>query len=293
MLQYRAGAARHQPLRFPGQEYDAADGEREYNIFRWYKPQFGRFDSVDPAGAAIADPQSWNRYGYVMGNPIAMIDPTGRCTFIPCLNYGSAEATVEASDAAGDAPAEGAWESTVLDMAIGSSEFNAQAAKEWGKYQSGYYDAIAPDNNELLVAMPLAATAVAPEAAVADVAFSQTTASPWFHAEGDFAGQTISDVASQLRTGVLSPADVPVQSVTLDGVTLIVNTRSSLALMQAGISPSNWWWIDMTANPSVMAEIEGCLAYNGLTTAGSSVIRITGAGSAASTYAGAGTVPMP
>ncbi len=73
----------------PGRSTTPRTGEREYNIFRWYKPQFGRFDSVDPAGAAIADPQSWNWYGYVMGNPIAMIDPTGRCTLIPCLNYGT------------------------------------------------------------------------------------------------------------------------------------------------------------------------------------------------------------
>src|SRR5450755_2417607 len=52
--------------------------------------------------------------------------------------------------------------------------------------------------------------------------FSQTTASPWFNAQGNFAGQTISDVAGQLRDGTLSAMDVPVQTVTMDGNTLIV-----------------------------------------------------------------------
>src|SRR5258708_26821460 len=48
-------------------------------------------------------------------------------------------------------------------------------------------------------------------------------------------GQTISDVASQLRAGTLSPAGVPI-TVTENG--LIANTRSSLALMQAGVPQS-------------------------------------------------------
>jgi hypothetical protein len=40
---YRTGATRHQPLRFPGQEYDSAAPERAYNIFRWYRAGWGRY----------------------------------------------------------------------------------------------------------------------------------------------------------------------------------------------------------------------------------------------------------
>ena len=123
--------------------------------------------------------------------------------------------------------------------------------------------------------------------------FSQTTASPWFSAQGDFAGQTISDVAGQLRAGTMSAADVPVQVVTMDGNTLIVNTRSSLALSQAGIPQSSWNLIDMTGNADVMNSITTRLGNNGLTTAGTSTLRITGSGSGASTYIGAGTIPRP
>ena len=43
VVQYRVGATRHQPLRFPGQEYDGTSPETEYNIFRWYRSSWGKY----------------------------------------------------------------------------------------------------------------------------------------------------------------------------------------------------------------------------------------------------------
>jgi hypothetical protein len=42
----------------------------------------GRFMSPDPAnaGADFTNPQSWNGYGYVLGNPLALVDPSGLCS---------------------------------------------------------------------------------------------------------------------------------------------------------------------------------------------------------------------
>ena len=39
----------------------------------------GRFTSPDPlmASATVANPQTWNRYGYVVNNPLKFIDPSG------------------------------------------------------------------------------------------------------------------------------------------------------------------------------------------------------------------------
>lgn len=39
----------------------------------------GRFLSVDPSGRQDRlRPQSWNRYAYARGNPLALLDPDGR-----------------------------------------------------------------------------------------------------------------------------------------------------------------------------------------------------------------------
>lgn len=45
---------------------------------RFYNPNLARFMSVDPAGGDPANPQSWNRYAYVLNNPLRFVDPDGR-----------------------------------------------------------------------------------------------------------------------------------------------------------------------------------------------------------------------
>lgn len=61
-------------------------GNDENTVVNLYDAQFreygiqGRWPSPDPAGFAAADPsnpQSWNRYAYVMNNPLALSDPQG------------------------------------------------------------------------------------------------------------------------------------------------------------------------------------------------------------------------
>ena len=44
---------------------------------RYYSNQLGRFVSVDPIGGSVGSSQSWNRYSYVLNNPIKFIDPKG------------------------------------------------------------------------------------------------------------------------------------------------------------------------------------------------------------------------
>ncbi len=44
---------------------------------RFYDPETRRFMSVDPVKGAMGDTQSWGTYGYAMGNPLLLIDPTG------------------------------------------------------------------------------------------------------------------------------------------------------------------------------------------------------------------------
>jgi len=103
-----------------------------------------------------------------------------------------------------------------------------------------------------------------------------------FSSAGNFAGQSIADVAAQLRAGSLAVSDVPVQTVTIEGNQLIVNTRSALALMRAGIPQSEFNIIDMTGNAATESQIGQRLIQNGLTSSGTDVLRITGMGLSAS-----------
>jgi RHS repeat-associated protein len=73
VVQNRAGATKHQPLRFPGQENDGTS-ETSYNIFRWYRAAWGRYTQADPIGFHGGD---LNVYRYAAGNPLTNTDPTG------------------------------------------------------------------------------------------------------------------------------------------------------------------------------------------------------------------------
>lgn len=64
------------PIRFGGHERDAAAGT-DYLHARHYHPGLARFMSVDPRRGDAAAPQSLNRYAFVTGNPLTLIDPTG------------------------------------------------------------------------------------------------------------------------------------------------------------------------------------------------------------------------
>jgi hypothetical protein len=55
---------------------------------RYYNPGAGRFLSVDPlmnTKRAAGHPQAWNRYAYVLNNPMRLFDPTGKYD-VDCTN---------------------------------------------------------------------------------------------------------------------------------------------------------------------------------------------------------------
>jgi RHS repeat-associated protein len=57
----------------------------DYAANRYYSSQWGRFLSPDPYGgsAATGNPQSWNRYAYVGGDPANSSDPSGLAILAP------------------------------------------------------------------------------------------------------------------------------------------------------------------------------------------------------------------
>ncbi|MGO9865346.1 MAG: RHS repeat-associated core domain-containing protein [Terriglobales bacterium] len=71
-------------LAFTDENQDTVKGGWSTNLydfmFREYRTAHGRWTSPDPAGLGVVDPtnpQTWNRYAYVLNNPMAMVDPLG------------------------------------------------------------------------------------------------------------------------------------------------------------------------------------------------------------------------
>jgi RHS repeat-associated protein len=121
------GYDRTETHRFTGHERDFVEGTSSDNVnfvdymhARTYLPVFGRFVSVDPELGSAARPQSWNRYAYVLNNPINATDPSGNCETkngdrLPCSDM---EITVEATT---PTPLEQAL-SNALDIALDTTD---------------------------------------------------------------------------------------------------------------------------------------------------------------------------
>src|SRR5205814_7043328 len=64
--------------KFTDKERDAETG-LDYFGERYYASTMGRFTSVDPLGASarLSNPQSMNRYVFVLNNPLRYVDPDG------------------------------------------------------------------------------------------------------------------------------------------------------------------------------------------------------------------------
>ncbi len=72
--------------RYTGQLQQAEVGLYFYNA-RWYDPQLGRFIQADTLIPGAGNSKPYDRYSYVLNNPINFNDPSGHC-----YNYSTPEA---------------------------------------------------------------------------------------------------------------------------------------------------------------------------------------------------------
>jgi len=84
------------PYRYVGKYGVSDDGNGLLHMrARYYRPDIARFLSLDAVTGAAGNSQSLNRYGYVRGDPVGAIDPTGLTPETQPLvysNYGSGDA---------------------------------------------------------------------------------------------------------------------------------------------------------------------------------------------------------
>ena len=114
--------------------------------------------------------------------------------------------------------------------------------------------------------------------------YAQKTYSNTFSAKGrkiysDLAGEpinTIDDLVNAINSGKVNVADLPVEYIVRDGNTLILNTRTSQVLTQAGISRSQWNAIDRTGEALFEELLTEQLSRNKLTAEGISTVRSSG-----------------
>ena len=286
----RPGSSASVGIGFAG-EYRDATGLVHLRA-RSYDPLLGRFTGRDTFAGVASAPQTGNRYAYAVANPLRFTDPSGHFVQSIIANPGEALSTLVSftaipglahagiSAVLGFDPISGrvlsAEERTFLGVAVmaipGARAIKAILGRAWGVIRES-----------ALAQRVTAFLGRAPATTGGRILFGQRSVSRIFTTaeEGStfkYAGWKVADVASGLRSGAISPADVPIQFVARDGQRIAINNRSLLAFRRAGIEPTHT--IDMTGAAWAEARISQRLAEMGGSP--SSVIRVRGAGTSAS-----------
>jgi RHS repeat-associated protein len=69
--------------KFTGKERDSESGLDNFEA-RYDASSLGRFMTPDPMGGHLENPQSLNKYAYVLNNPTSLTDPTGLDSYLLC-----------------------------------------------------------------------------------------------------------------------------------------------------------------------------------------------------------------
>ncbi|WP_203748848.1 RHS repeat-associated core domain-containing protein [Cellulomonas chitinilytica] len=291
-----------EPTGFHSQYLDARTGMYDMRA-RDYLASSGQFTSIDP----LVD-QTRKPYQYGNNNPLAFVDPTGLVScgpmdsgdcngrnLLPLLNhmskvYDDAGYIAVVNGMSKEQRDEiGYDEMTYVNREVVNRQTHMQVCSDQGGCwapcpEQGYNRCQLGRGAIMLVGFvgeqlggmvfaSLLSRACATNTARVDIAgarFAQKDFRESF-SNGDgalFWGRTIDEVAESLRSGAMSPKDVPIDVIVREGNTLILNTRSSQALIRAGIPRSSWNVINRTGQAAFEARLDGQLSRNGLTSYG-------------------------
>lgn len=126
---FQSEAAALTSLLYSGEAFDSRIG-MQYLRARFYDPNVGRFNRLDPFSGNLRDPQSLHKYLYTHGDPVNGIDPTGRLLGLIGGLYGLMIGSIISSGAksAYDARAVGAGVGIVGKLAFLAVRSGAPAA---------------------------------------------------------------------------------------------------------------------------------------------------------------------
>ncbi|TWT32082.1 RHS repeat domain-containing protein [Blastopirellula retiformator] len=85
-------------LLYSGEQFDSRIGQ-QYLRARYYDPNSGRFNRLDPFAGNSQDPQSFHKYLYTHGNPVMGLDPTGVFDVISMLASVDISVSTDSKDA--------------------------------------------------------------------------------------------------------------------------------------------------------------------------------------------------
>jgi RHS repeat-associated protein len=313
--------------KFTGYQKDEETG-LDFAEARMYQNLHGRFTAIDPllASGKSGNPQTFNRYVYVLNNPLIFTDPTGLQIggtpmipggrwYTPIIPDGSIRYRFESSQPEGYLPVternhRGELIGEFDQGLVGDQRYYVLKFNEAGPmkampmmdvrtgqtfrekltdYERNGWEVIrGPDfkwtgavqdvSLDLVLTFQgaggLGRNVFAGESVTA-LRFSQRSAGTRFGiGEGNpFRGMSVADVSDDVASRVLSPNDLPIGFVHRDGTDLIMNTRSTVALQDAGIPMRRWIFVNQTGEAAAEHELTRRLVHNNLRTQGTSTVR--------------------
>ena len=241
--------------KFTGKEFDEELGMNlTYFGRRYYDPEIGVWTSTDPAE------QYLNAYAYCDYDPLNFMDVDGMAgeeliegvNVITVYGHAASSGLSLGSMLAGLNAMYQIYNMVQTFNQLQQMQQQINRMTFTGENNGVYWqdgnivneNGIKDASGDLLAMAPIAAPIKGvqegvkiAQAAKNEIQFAQKGISATFR-HGEFAGKTIEDVGAGLRSGVVKPSQLPLQTITREGVTYTVNNRSLMALRMGDMAPT-------------------------------------------------------